>query len=163
MARWGEVATSAPHFAAAVQAMFDARVHKTIATLRSDGSPRISGIEASFFDGDVWFGSMWMSRKALDLGRDPRFELHTASVDPPAWTGDARVAGRAEEVIDPDRKHAVVAAKVEDGGEEPPPGPWHLFRADIGQVVIVRLGDPADHLVIESWRPGEELRRIERR
>ena len=56
-------------------------------------------------------------------------------------------------------KRAVQAAS--DG--EPPPGPFHLFRADVKEVVLVRVGDPADHLVIESWHEGRGLRRVERR
>lgn len=157
MAAWSDVVASAPELASAVQAVFDARAHKTLATLRRDGSPRISGIEASFRDGHLWFGAMWRSRKALDLRRDPRFALHSGSVDPPAWTADARVAGRVEEV---DEHGGAGSAGARD---QAPPGPSHLFRADIDEVVHVHLGHPADHLVIELWRPGRDVRRIERR
>ena len=159
MAPWREVEATAPELAAAVRALFDAHTHKTLATLRLDGSPRISGTEATFADGEVWFGGMWESRKALDLRRDPRFALHSASVDPPEWTGDGRISGWVEEIHDDARKAAVTAA---DGGGTPP-GPFHLFRADLREVVHVHLGDPADHLVIELWRPGHEVRRSERR
>jgi len=61
--------------------LFDAHKHKTLATLRKDGSPRISGIEVDFVDGDLWLGAMWQSRRALDLRRDPRFALHSATAD----------------------------------------------------------------------------------
>jgi hypothetical protein len=159
MARWEDVATDAPEFAEAVRTLLDAGVHKTLATLRADGSPRISGTEASFVDGDLWFGSMWQSRKALDLQRDPRFALHSASADPPEWPGDAKLSGRVEEIADPARFEALRAAR----GGEAPSGPWHLFRADIAEVALVRLGDPPDHLVVESWREGRGLRRQERR
>ncbi len=54
----------------------DAGRHKTIATLRADGSPRISGIECEFADGELRFGSMARARKGVDLRRDPRFALH---------------------------------------------------------------------------------------
>jgi hypothetical protein len=159
MARWDDVATDAPEFAEAARALLDAGVHKTLATLRADGSPRISGTEATFVDGDLWLGSMWQSRKALDLQRDPRFALHSASADPPEWTGDAKVSGRVEEVTDPARFDALRKAR----GGEAPSGPWHLFRAEISEVAMVRLGDPPDHLVIESWREGRGLRRQERK
>ncbi len=101
---------------------------------------------------------MWQARKALDLQRDPRFALHSASVDPPAWKGDAKVSGRVEEIIDQARIEAVLEA----WGGEHPEGPMHLFRAEIAEVVVTRVGDPADHLVIELWREGEELRRMQR-
>lgn len=158
MARWNDVEASEPEFAGAVRGFFDAHRHKTLATLRADGSPRISGIEASFVDGDVWFGGMWRSRKLLDLQRDGRFALHSASEDPPQWKGDAKIMGRAEETTDPAAKQALLDAS----GGGAPPEPWHLFRAEIGEVVMVRLGDPADHLVIELWREGQGLKRMRR-
>ena len=120
MARWTDFEAEAPGLAAAVRRLLDARTHKTIATLRRDGSPRISGTEAKIHDGELWFGAMWQSRKALDLRRDPRFTLHTASLDPPAWDGDAKVYGHVEEIEDDERKTRLVT-----GAAEKPSGPWH--------------------------------------
>ncbi len=160
MASWRDVETSAPEFAEKVQELFDAYRHKTLATLRKDGSPRISGIEAEFVGGDLQLGAMWHSVKALDLRRDPRFALHsgTGDADPATWKGDAKIAGRAEEIID-----STPAARMETGDGEAPPGPSHLFRADITEVVLTWVGDPPDHLVIEVWREGQGLQRLERR
>jgi hypothetical protein len=157
MASWQEVTAAAPELAAAARALFDAHKHKTLATLRQDGSPRISGIEVDVVDGELWLGGMADSRKVLDLLRDPRFALHSASVDPPDWTGDAKVAGRAVEETDPARIAAVVGASGE------PPGPARYFRADLSEVVLTRVGDPPDHLVVEWWTEGRGLRRVERR
>ncbi len=158
MATWAEVAASAPEFAATVQAIFDAHKHKTLATLRKDGAPRISGIEAGFVAGNVVLGMMPGSLKARDLQRDPRLALHSASVDPPEdatkWQGDAKLAGRAVEITDP--------AEIERFGQ-PPDQPAHLFVVDLSEVVLTYVGDPPDHLVIELWRPGQALRRFERR
>lgn len=156
MPSWSAVEAEAPELAAAARRLLEARVHKTIATLRRDGSPRISGTEATLADGELWFGGMWRSVKALDLLRDPRFYLHSGSEDPPEWTGDAKVAGRAEEVLDPERKAEVV-------GTQAPAEPYHLFRADVTELVVVRLGEPADHLVIESWHAGRGVDRAVRR
>ena len=158
MPSWSRVETEAPELAARARGFLDAYVHKTLATLRRDGSPRISGTEVNFADGELWLGSMWRSLKALDLPRDPRFALHGGSEDPPDWKGDAKVAGRVEEVTDPARIAAVVGSS--QGGS---PGPMHLFRADIAEVVVVSLGEPADHIVIESWHEGRGLERRERR
>ena len=133
----------------------DAHAHKTIATLRRDGSPRISGTEILFADGDLWLGSMGHSVKALDLRRDPRFALHSGSVDPPEWAGDAKLAGRVEEVTDPERKRAIIGGEASVDSS-------HLFRADITELAVVRLGEPADHLVIETWHAGRGIRRRQR-
>ena len=147
MATWQQIEAEAPELVARARRLFDANKHKTLATLRRDGSPRISGSEIIFADGQLWFGSMWQAVKALDLRRDPRFALHSAS-DGENFQGDAKVAGRVEEVDDDDVKRAVVGA---DG----PSGPMHLFRADITELVVISLGgDPPDHMVIDSWHAG---------
>jgi hypothetical protein len=155
MPSWSHVEIEAPELAARARGFLDAYVHKTLATLRRDGSPRISGTEVKFVDGELWLGSMWRSLKALDLQRDPRFALHSGSADPPNWTGDAKLAGRVEEVTDPERKTTII-------GGEAPPSSSHLFRADITELVVIRLGEPADHLIIETWHMGRGVTRCER-
>jgi hypothetical protein len=101
------------------------------------------------------------SRKALDLRRDPRLALHSATVDPEMVAGDAKLAGRASEVTDPETIARFTGAVVASGDPEPPT-PFHLFRVDIMEVVLTRIGDPPDHLLIESWRPGEGYQRVDR-
>ena len=153
MASWGEFAAAEPGLAERVRGRLEAGVHKTLATIRADGAPRISGNEAWFAGDDLWFGSMPDSARARDLRRDPRFALHSASADPPGWAGDASLSGRAEEVGDPDRVAVAVAAL-----DQVPEGPWHLFRADLTEVLMVALGD--GRLQIDVWRPGEPVRRL---
>src|SRR3712207_6314574 len=115
MPSWSRVETEAPELAAVARHFLDAYVHKTLATLRRDGSPRISGTEVDFANGELWLGSMWRAVKALDLRRDSRFALHSGSADPPEWTGDAKLAGHVEEITDPERKGAVIGADASQG------------------------------------------------
>jgi hypothetical protein len=129
--------------------LFDAHRHKTIATIRADGSPRISGIESQFEDGELVFGSMPLARKGADLRRDGRFALHSATVDPihgneGAWPGEAKIAGTAL---------VVPSAAPADGDR---------CRADITEVVHTRLNEAATLLVIEWWTPSGGLQRVER-
>jgi hypothetical protein len=147
--RWGTVAAEAPELAREALTVLESRRHLVLATIRPDGSPRVSGIEVQFLDDELWVGSMWRSPKALDLRRDPRFALHGGTVDPPEWDGDAKVSGRAVEVDDPLAKQRITAAA---GGA--PPGPFHLFRLDVEELVLIRVGDPADHLVVRRWTPA---------
>jgi len=163
VATWSEVEAAVPELAAVVRAAFDAHRHKVLATLRADGSPRLSGNEASFRGGDLWLGMMHRSRKALDLERDSRMELHSAPVDLELKLGDAKLAGRAVEVTDPEVIRRFAAASAEEHAGVEPPAPFHLFRVDIGEVTLIRVGDPPDHLVIESWSPAAGHRRTERR
>jgi hypothetical protein len=150
MTAWKDVEQAEPEFAARVRRLFDAGRHKTIATLRADGSPRISGIECEFADGELRFGSMPGARKGADLRRDPRFALHGPTFHPQEgkeaeWPGEAKIAGRA---VLPG------PAGDESAGE--------TFHADISEVVITHLDPEATMLVIESWTPQRGLRVIER-
>jgi Pyridoxamine 5'-phosphate oxidase len=161
MARWADIEAAEPEFAAAVQAKFDAYRHKVMATLRKDGSPRVSGIEVTFSDGDVWFGSMPGARKLADLARDPRLALHCTSDDPPEdptlWSGDAKLSGRAVEVNEPERLKSMGDGS---GGDEVS---GHLFRVDISEVVLTKVADPPDHLAIRVWTPESGLRQLQSR
>src|SRR5260370_11727458 len=102
MASWAEFEAAEPDFALRVQKLMSARKHLTMATLRSNGSPRISGTEVEFADGQLRLGSMPGAVKALDLRRDGRGAIHGPTADPPAdnaagWKGDAKIAGIAHE------------------------------------------------------------------
>jgi hypothetical protein len=94
------------------------------------------------------------SLKARDLLRDPRLALHSPALDPPeddpsAWSGDAKIAGVAVESLE---------KSADDPDDES-----HTFFIDIDEVVLTKVGTPADHLVIESWRPDSGLRRRQRK
>jgi len=157
------VTEAAPELSAAVQRRFDAHIHKTLATLRAHGAPRISGEEASFRDGELWRGMMPDARKAQHLLRDPRLALHSATVDPDMAGGDAKLSGQATEVTDQETFDWFVGQEREEKGEEPPQ-PFHLFRVEVDEIVLTTLGgDPPDHLVIETWRDRRGTTRVERR
>jgi hypothetical protein len=151
---WREIEAEVPELAALAKGYFEAGVHKTLATLRRSGAPRISGTEAKFGGGELWFGSMPGALKALDLQRDPRFALHSASADPPDWKGDAKVSGRAAEVNDPARREKILG--------EPSEGGFHLFVCDITELSVVSLAETGDHLVIESWHEGRGYSRAKK-
>jgi hypothetical protein len=157
MTSWQGLCDAVPELAEVVRTRFDAHKHKTMATLRVDGSPRISGIEVPIFGGQVWIAGMTGSVKLADLRRDPRVALHSASEDPDVWTGDAKLAGRAIEVTADDER-----ARFADGIGGGPPD-FELFSLDIGEAVTVALAPSHDHLVIESWTPERGYRRVERR
>ena len=101
MATWQEFAAAAPRIAE----IFTRRHAATgnlcmLATLRTDGFPRISPMEPRFFEGALWIGGMPGTAKFRDLVRDPRFSLHTATVDTQVGDGDAKVWGTVEDVHD---------------------------------------------------------------
>jgi len=134
MASWAEFAAAEPAFAGKVADRFAVRKHKTLATLRKE----------------LYLGMMPGSRKLHDLQRDPRLALHSPTEDPPdqrpaGWSGEAKISGRG------------VPVDAADSTQGP------RFCIDIGEVVLTHLNDAGDRLVVESWRPGQGRRRIERR
>jgi hypothetical protein len=151
MASFADVESEEPDFAERVRAAFEARRHKILATLRADGSPRVSGIEASFSQGELWLAGMTRSVKFADLRRDPRMALHSGSDEPDAFTADAKVSGRAVEVVGAERERFAAATA------NPADGDYDLFRVDLEQVVLTALAEDKSALVISSWRPGGGL------
>lgn len=118
------------------------REHATMATVRADGSPRISGTEVDFADdGDIYLGMMRGARRAADLRRDPRVAVHCPTGDPPeddpsAWRGDGKIGARAVEVSDP---HDLAAP--------------HRFRLELTDVVLTKVAAGGQRLEISTWRP----------
>jgi Pyridoxamine 5'-phosphate oxidase len=149
MSRWSEFVAAEPEFARQVRARFAVDRCETLATVRRDGSPRISGIDAVFSDGDLWLPMMVGSVKIADLRRDPRLALHSPTTtarnaDLSDWPGEAKIAG----------------CGVEVGGAD-----WNSerltdFRVDVTEVVLTYL-DRTD-FIVESWHEGRGLRRRER-
>jgi hypothetical protein len=147
MASWAEFEAAEPEFAARVRKLMSTRKHLTMATLRRDGSPRISGTEVEFAEGQLRMGSMPRAVKAMDLRRDGRVAIHGPTTDPPVdnasgWKGEAKIAGTAREV---------------DAG-----GDGHRFVIDIHEAVITRLNAAGNRLVVESWNPERGHRTLER-
>ena len=137
---WGAFAQEAPELARDVRAAFAVRKHCTMATLRADGGPRISGTEVELGEAELHIGSMPGALKARDLHRDARVAIHSPTVDPPvgdegSWAGEAKVAGRAVEVPSDDASHR--------------------FRIDVDEVVHTAV--EGDHLRIRSWHRGRGL------
>ncbi|MDX6741246.1 pyridoxamine 5'-phosphate oxidase family protein [Actinocorallia sp. A-T 12471] len=155
MATWNDVIETAPEFAADARALFDAHKHKTIATLRKDGGPRISGIELELAGGEAVFGMMPQSLKARDIRRDPRVAVHSGSADPDpenptAWPGDAKISGRTVEVADRELARALFKAMgaPEEVWESP------IFVLDIAEVVVTRVAPSAEYLDVLLWKDG---------
>ena len=140
MTSWHEIEENAADFALQVRRCFNAGTNKTMATLRRDGSPRISASELEFsISGEVTLGMMSGSLKLLDVKRDPRVAIHSPSLEPSKESsslGDAKMSGSL----------VVISPPLENPHE----GAGY-FKLDIMGGALTYVGTPADHLVIESW------------
>lgn len=151
MVTWQQFEQQAPELAAQVRARFEAHETHVLATLRKDGAPRVSGTEVDFKGEDLTFGSMLDAVKAHDLQRDGRLAIHAHPND-----GDAKVAGVAEEVVEPDAKRAL-------GNGTEPPGDFHAFRVNLTEAVLTTVDQAAQELVVYTWHPGVQVRTIRRK
>ncbi len=152
---WADFSSAEPDLARTVEQRFGAFTHHTLATLRKDGSPRTSGLEVRFLNGELWLGMMPDSLKARDLLRDPRFSLQANPGEGQTMGGgDVRISGLAREVTDPE-------TKARYGEEVEPPEPFHLFRTELTEVVRTCVEDDT-YLVVQVWKPGEPVRTLKR-
>ncbi|WP_327114868.1 pyridoxamine 5'-phosphate oxidase family protein [Nocardia sp. NBC_01730] len=124
-----------------------------LGTLRSDGFPRISPIEPRVFEGMLVIAGMPGTTKFRDLARDPRFCLHTATVDTNVSDGDAKLFGTVVDL--PDKEvHARFAQKLfDDSGFDIRGQEFdHFYIADLTGASTVEV--VVDHLDITIWKPG---------
>jgi hypothetical protein len=154
VAGWGGFAAGAPTIAEVF-----ARRHAAtgnlcmLGTLRTDGYPRISPMEPRFLSGELWLVGMPHTAKFADLRRDPRFALHTATVDTHVSDGDAKLWGTVEDVRDEALHERFAEAVYAEIGLDLRGQPFdHFFRADIVGASAVTLVD--GHLDITTWREG---------
>lgn len=153
MTTWQEFSEQAPALAEAVHARLTAHKHHVLATLRADGSPRVSGTEVEIFRGLLVLGSMPGARKSLDLQRDPRYALHSNPGHHSMVGGDAKISGRARELRDAE-KQAILDSYPEN------PGDADIYELGVDEVVLTTVSE--DRLHVDLWRPGTDVTRISR-
>jgi hypothetical protein len=158
MTTWKELTEHAPRIAT----VFTRRHAATgnlcmLATLRSDGFPRISPIEPRIFEDRLWIAGMPDTLKFRDLARDPRFCLHTATVDTHLADGDAKLWGVVEDVRDGALHRRFADALFEETGMDLRGQTFdHLYAADLTGASAIEIDD--GHLAITIWKPGEPER-----
>lgn len=155
MAEWKDFAEEAPRIADVFL-----RRHKAtgnlclLATLRSDGFPRISPMEPRLFESRLILIGMPNTRKFQDLARDPRFSLHTATIDPYVGDGDAKLWGTARNDRDTElhqrfADHLFEESRLDLRGRDIDP----FYVADLAGASSVEFVD--GRLTIRTWKPGE--------
>jgi hypothetical protein len=151
MTTWAEFKDAAPALAALGEELFERTGLSLVGSVRRDGSPRISPCEPYWFDGDLYLGMMWQSRKALDLVRDPRCVVHSTVSDKAGTDGEFKAYGLARDVPEPARREKYCVTLDEQIGWRPSE-PFHLFALDLTAVGYCRFADGTQ--VVRRWRRG---------
>jgi Pyridoxamine 5'-phosphate oxidase len=127
-----------------------------VATIRRDGTPRLSPVEPYVMDGDLWLSMMWGSMKARDLEHDPRLLVHNIVTSRDGGDGEIKIRGTARQEHDAATQRRYADAVAASLGWAPVPGRFHLFAVDIDEVSAVRYDTPTGDQHVAQWPPGRE-------
>lgn len=128
-----------------------------VATIRADGSARLSPVEPLFWNGDLWLSMGWESLKAADLRRDPRVLVHNVVTNREGSDGEYKVRGLAVAEEDPNLGRGYTEQVRQRLGWEPEPGRFHLFRVDIEDVTFIRWDPATNDQFVTRWPAAQEF------
>jgi hypothetical protein len=154
--RWADMEQRQPELAAlGRRRLIDPGV-LLVATIRRDGTPRLSPVEPFIMTCHLFLSMLWQSKKAADLMRDPRVLVHSIVTSRDGSDGEFKVRGTA--VVEDDQlvKRRYAAAVAAQLGWHPDPARFHLFSIDIEDVVYLRYDDNTGDQYLSAWPPGRE-------
>jgi hypothetical protein len=155
--RWSEMQSGQPGLAAlGRQRLLEPGV-VLVATIRSDGTPRVSPVEPFVMDGDLWLSMMWQSRKAADLLRDPRVLVHSVVTGRDGGEGEFKIRGIAGTVQDPAVQRRYAREVAGSLGVEPGSRAVPLVAVSIGEVAFIRYDDATGDQHVAMWPPAREF------
>ncbi len=155
--RWKDFDQDAPSLAAVGLRCLGAPGVVLVATIRTDGAPRVSPVEPLFWNGELWLSMGWGSRKARDLQRDPRVLVHNVVRDREGTDGEYKLRGRAVAEIDASVHRGYADEVRRRIGWSPEPGRFHLFRIDVEDVTFVRWDPATNDQFVARWPQREEF------
>ena len=156
MASFADVENVEPELAARVRAILSSTINAVLGTIRRDGTPRLSGADAYFHNGELRIWSMPRARKGQDLRRDPRVAVHSIPWDSrklregatDVGQADAKVSGTAVLASDAGELSAFRTWLKGERGFEPPDD-WDLFTIDIDALTVISVDN--GQLVVDRW------------
>jgi hypothetical protein len=154
---WSEMETSQPRLAGLGRRRLLEPGVLLVATIRGDGTPRISPVEPFVLDGILWLSMLWQSRKAADLMRDPRILVHSVVTGRDGGEGEFKIRGTARSERDPAVQRRYADSVSGSLGWAPEPGKFHLFAVSIEEVTFIRYDDATGDQQVAMWPPAREF------
>jgi Pyridoxamine 5'-phosphate oxidase len=155
--RWSDFEGAQPRMARLGQERLIGPGVVLVATIRHDGTPRVSPVEPFLLDGDLWLSMMWQSAKARDLLRDPRILVHSVVASRNGAEGEFKVRGIARVETDLAVQTRYAKAVAADLGWRPDLERSHLFVVDISTVTYLSYDTPTGDQHVAMWPPGREF------
>ena len=157
---WAELEAAAPEVAAPARELLERWGFVLAGTIRRDGTPRISPVEAHFVGGELVVVMIRGTLKARDVLRDARVVLNTPIADAASPGAELKLRGRAVEVDDRERRRAVADA-VETRSGWRPHDDWHVFAIDLDDAAHIAWD--GDELTMTRWNAAAGVQRTRRR
>jgi hypothetical protein len=154
---WSDVVRRQPGLAALAERRLIGPGVVLVATIRRDGTPRLSPVEPLVMDGRLWLSMMLGSRKAADLERDPRVLVHSVITGRDGGEGELKLRGSVRVWTDPHTQGRYAGTVARTLGWRPEPGRFHLFSVDIEQVTFIRYDDASGDQHVALWPPAREF------
>jgi hypothetical protein len=154
---WSDIELAQPRLAALGRERLIGPGVVLVATIRRDGTARLSPVEPLLMDGGLWLSMLWQSAKARDLLRDPRVLVHSIVTSRDGDLGEFKVRGTATAQEDPAVQRRYADTVASSLGWNPQPGRFHLFAVSIGQVTFIRYDTPTGDQHVAMWPPGREF------
>ncbi len=159
MARWADFAEAAPEIARPARSLLERIRFVFAGTIRRDGTPRISPVEAHVVGGELVLVMIRGTLKARDVLRDPRVVLNTPVTDPSDPEAEVKLRGRLVEIEDGDLREAIVARLEAASGWRADPS-WHVFSLDLDDAAHIAWKDGV--MTMSRWTPERGVERVER-
>jgi hypothetical protein len=160
MVQWADFEEAAPEPAAQGRELIERFRFVLVGTIRRDGTPRISPVEAHIVGGRLMLVMITGTLKASDLLRDPRILLHSPVTHPDDHNAEFKLRGRAIELGDQALREATADAIAEASGWRPPLG-WHFFSIDIEDAAFIMW--EGGELRMARWNHECGLEHVRRR
>jgi hypothetical protein len=157
MITYGEFEAAAPTVATPIRERLEKAGLTMMATIRRDGSPRISPVEVQFIEGHLYFGSMPHAQKAHDLDRDPRCALITPLADKHDLDGEGKLFAQVRRVTDVAEAEMILRSSAEENGMDPE----SLLGSPVYEVLVKGAAWQYlqnDAWTTRSWAEGGEVR-----
>jgi hypothetical protein len=155
--RWAEFGEQEVQLATLGRKMLGEPGVVLVATIRNDGTPRVSPVEPLFWADELWLSMGLGTRKAADLARDPRILVHSIVASRDGTNGEYKVRGQAIADNGADLQEAYADVVASTLGWHPEPGRFHLFRVDVEDVTYIRWDDATNDQYVTRWPHGGEF------
>jgi Pyridoxamine 5'-phosphate oxidase len=156
---WSAFEQAAPPLARAGRELLDRFGFVLLGTVRPDGTPRISPVEAHLVHGYLMLVLIPGTRKAHDVRRDPRITVQTPVTEAADPGGELKLHGRVSTVDDAQRDATSEVIQSRSGWRPAPS--WLFLSVDIESAALVEWRD--GEMLLTRWDPVHGLRGPQRR